>query len=333
MSNISVFMEVHNNQLRNVSLQLLTAGQQLAADAHEELVAVIVGNQNDAIIEQLVEYPIDRVVSLEHFSYENYATDSYTDALYAYVCEYQPQCFLFGTTFVAKDLVPRLAARCKTGLTAECTSVSYQQDTGKILWSRTGFGGKMMADIVCPDRLPQMGTIREGVYRKPKTRKGHLAKIVHWDMSEHIKAERVRILQKTSKVLSTQQVDYEPEIVVGLGRGVRTLDRIDIVMDFADALNAGLGASRGAVEMRLLPDKFLIGQNGRNLHPKIYIACGISGAAQHMAGISGADCVIAINSDPNAPIFKVADYGICGDLHKVIPEFLKLMQSDLQKSL
>lgn len=325
MSNISVFMEVHNGQLRNVSLELLTAGRQLATDAHEELVAVIVGNQNDAIIEQLVQYPIDRVVSLEHFSYENYATDSYTDALHAYICQYQPQCFLFGTTFLAKDLVPRLAARCKTGLTAECTSVSYQKDTGKILWSRTGFGGKMMADIVCPDRLPQMGTIREGVYKKTKKATGHSAKIDRWDMTEQIKMERVRILQKTAKILSKQQIDDETEIVVGLGRGVRTLDRIDMMMDFADALNAELGASRGAVELRLLPEKFLIGQNGRNLHPKIYIACGISGAAQHMAGISGADCIIAINSDPNAPIFKVADYGICGDLHSIIPEFLKLI--------
>lgn len=325
MSNISVFMEVHNGQLRNVSLELLTAGHQLAVDAHEELVAVVVGNQNDAIIEQLVQYPIDSVVSLENFSYENYATDAYTDALHAYICQYQPQCLLFGATFLAKDLAPRLAARCKTGLTAECTSVSYQQDTKKILWSRTGFGGKMMADIVCPDRLPQMGTIREGVYKKPKKATGHSAKIVHWDMTEQMKLERVRILQKTAKILSKQQIDNELEIVVGLGRGVRTLDRIDMIMDLADALNANLGASRGAVELRLLPEKFLIGQNGRNLRPKIYIACGISGAAQHMAGISGADCIIAINSDPNAPIFKVADYGICGDLHRIIPQFLKLM--------
>lgn len=325
MSNISVFMEVYNGQLRNVSLELLTAGHQLAVDAQEELVAVVVGNENDAIIEQLVQYPVDSIVSLEHFSYENYSTEAYTDALHAYICQYQPQCVLFGATFLAKDLAPRLAARCKTGLTAECTSVSYQQDTKKILWSRTGFGGKMMADIVCPNHLPQMGTIREGVYRKIKKTTEHSAKIVHWDMTEQIKLERVRILQKTAKILSKQQMADEPEIVVGLGRGVRTLDRMDMMMDFADALDAELGASRGACELRLLPEKFVIGQNGRNLHPRIYIACGISGAAQHMAGISGADCIIAINSDPNAPIFKVADYGICGDLHKIIPEFLKLM--------
>lgn len=304
---------------RNVGLELLTPGRDLATKQGGLLVAVIIAGKTDEAVAAAIQYGADKVIVVAGPEYDEYTTDAYTDAIHALVEKYGPTTILIGATNVGRDLGPRLACRLKTGLTADCTGLDIDEESGNVAWTRPAFGGNLMATILCPDRRPQIGTIRPGVFKKETPDTGRTAETIREDI--HVASERIRtrLLEKIEEV-GAEIVDLEgAEIIVSGGRGVGGSEGFAPVRELAKALGATVGSSRAAVDAGWIPHMHQVGQTGKTVGPKIYIACGISGAIQHLAGMSGSDVIVAINKDPDAPIFGVADYGIVGNLFEVLP--------------
>lgn len=307
---------------RNVGLELLTPGRDLATKQGGLLVAVIIAGKADEAVAAATQYGADKVIVVEGPEYEEYTTDAYTEAFHTLVEKYCPTTILIGATNVGRDLGPRLACRLKTGLTADCTGLDIDEISGNVAWTRPAFGGNLMATILCPDCRPQIGTIRPGVFKKenpPHVRSAESAETIREDI--HVASERIRtrLLEKIEEV-GAEIVDLEgAEIIVSGGRGVGGPEGFAPVRELAKALGATVGSSRAAVDAGWIPHMHQVGQTGKTVGPKIYIACGISGAIQHLAGMSGSDVIVAINKDPDAPIFGVADYGIVGNLFEVLP--------------
>lgn len=230
---------------------------------------------------------------------------------------------MIGATNEGRDMGPRLSCRLRTGLTADCTAVDYDEETGNIAWTRPTFGGNLLATIMCPDHRPQIGTVRPGVFKKGERNEDNKPEIITEDI--HIAAERIRTrLVEVLKDLDAGDVNLESaEVIVSGGRGVGGPEGFEPLKELADLLGGAVGASRAAVDAGWIGHVHQVGQTGKTVGPKLYIACGISGAIQHAAGMSGSDVIVAINKDPDAPIFNMADYGVVGDLKLVIPELIK----------
>lgn len=233
-----------------------------------------------------------------------------------------------GGSDLGKELAARIAGRFRTGLTAECTGIRYDDELGGIVWSRPAYGGKLMAEIICREKRPQMGTVREGVFVKPEKCAGE-AKVINVPFKRAALAGQVTLMRKAVAPGFAPKGEQDVSIVVGMGRGIRDMDGFDLCCDFADAIGADIGASRGAVDMRLVSQQYLIGSNGRTIRPSIYFACGISGSLQHMTGVLDSGCIVAINKDPNAEILRYANYCVIGDLFQILPA----MQEVLEKYL
>jgi electron transfer flavoprotein alpha subunit len=225
---------------------------------------------------------------------------------------------MIGATNNGRDLGPRVSCRLNTGLTADCTALDIDEESGNVAWTRPAFGGNLMATILCPDHRPQIGTVRPGVFKKSEAVEGK-AEIIKEDI--HVPADRIRTqILEVLKEMGDEKVDLEgAEIIVSGGRGVGGPDGFEPIRALAKELGATVGASRAAVDAGWIGHAHQVGQTGKTVGPKLYIACGISGAIQHLAGMSGSDCIVAINKDPDAPIFDVADYGVVGDLFEVLP--------------
>lgn len=311
---------------KNVGLELLNPGKSLAGRQGGSLVAVIIGNNVSAAIDAASNHGADKVIVVEGEEYAQYTTDAYTNALVALVQKYGPKSMMIGSTNNGRDLAPRVSCRLDTGLTADCTSLDYSEEKDIILWTRPAFGGNLMATIICPDHTPEIGTIRPGVFKKNPV--GGNAEVIREDI--HVAADEIRT--KVLEILTEmgdEKIDLEgAEIIIAGGRGVGSAEGFDTLRALANELGATIGASRAAVDAGWLPHAHQVGQTGKTVSPKLYIACGISGAIQHLAGIGGADVVVAINKDPEAPIFDRADYGVVGNLHEVLPVLL----SELKKS-
>ena len=316
--NLWVFIETDDNgAAKNVGLELLNPGRELADKQGGKLVGVVIGKSVDAAVAAAGEYGADEVIVVEGDEYAHYTTDAYTTAMCELVEKYGPTTILIGATNNGRDLGPRMACRLKTGLTADCTALDVDDESGNMAWTRPAFGGNLMATILCPDHRPQLGTVRPGVFKKAEPVAGRTAEVVREEIHVAAEAIRTELLEVISEAAG-ELVDLEgAEIIVSGGRGVN--GDFTLVRELAEVLGATVGASRAAVDAGWIGHAHQVGQTGKTVGPKIYIACGISGAIQHVAGMSSSGCIIAINKDPDAPIFGVADYGVVGDLNVVLP--------------
>jgi electron transfer flavoprotein alpha subunit len=314
-----VFVETNEDgTAKNVGLELLTPGRDLATKQGGQLAAVVIGNNVDAAVNAANAQGADKIYVIEGPEYAHYSTDAYQIALCTLVEKYAPTSILIGATNNGRDLGPRVSSRLQTGLTADCTSLDVDAETGNVAWTRPAFGGNLMATILCPDNRPQIGTVRPGVFKKSEPVEPK-AEIIKEDIHVDAKDIRTQVLE-IIKDMGDENVDLEgAEIIVSGGRGVGGPEGFDTIKLLADALGGTVGASRAAVDSGWISHAHQVGQTGKTVGPKLYIACGISGAIQHLAGMSGSDCIVAINKDPEAPIFDVADYGVVGNLFEVIP--------------
>jgi electron transfer flavoprotein alpha subunit len=284
----------------------------------QDLVAVVIGANAGQAVRSAGAYGADRVILLEDDFYAEYNTEIYTDALERLIETYKPDAILFGATSTGRDLAPRIASRVKTGLTADCTELSVDPDTGNVQWTRPAFGGNLMAVIECPRTRPQMGTVRPGVFKKAVYNGDNAAELVRASI-EKPAGSRTRIIDRLADAAEEMVNLEEAEIIVSGGRGLGRPENFALVKALAEALGGAVGSSRAAVDAGWISHAYQVGQTGKTVGPKLYVACGISGAIQHLAGMSSSETIVAINRDPDAPIFGVADYGIVGNLLEVLP--------------
>ena len=313
-----VFIEESAGQVKGVAHELLGEGRKLADELGEDLAGVLIGHNVESQCKELFASGADKVYLVEGPEYEHYNTEAYTVAFVDLVQKYKPAAILVGATNDGRDLGPRIAARLRTGLCADCTGLSVDAETKLVKWTRPAFGGNIMADILCPEHRPQMGTVRPKVFKKPvpdPSRTGEIIKVASKVKADDLK---VKLLEVIAVCTSNCKLE-EADIIVSGGRGMGKPENFSVVEDLALTLGGAVGASRAAVDAGWKPALHQVGQTGKTVGPKIYFACGISGAIQHLAGMSSSDTIIAINKDPDAPIFKVADYGIVGDVMEVLP--------------
>lgn len=315
-----VFIETNEDgSPKKVGLELLNPGRRIADKQGGKLVALVIGDNVAETVEQAGIYGADQVIVIEGPEYKQYTTDAYANALCHAVTKYGPTTVMIGATPNGRDLGPRCSSRLKTGLTADCTSIDYDDESGNVAWTRPAFGGNLMATIMCPDHRPQMGTVRPGVFKKPEAGENH-AEVIKEEY--HVAPEDIRTtLIEVIKEAAGDLVDLEgADVIVSGGRGMGGPEGFDTTLKpLADLLGGVVGASRAAVDSGWIAHSHQVGQTGKTVGPKLYIACGISGAIQHVAGMSSSDCIVAINKDPEANIFNIADYGIVGDLYEVVP--------------
>jgi electron transfer flavoprotein alpha subunit len=314
-----VFVETNaDGSAKNVGIELLNPGRGLAEKQQGNLCALIVGSNVQPAIDEANTHGVDKIYVIDGPEYKDYSTDAYAAAVEHAVLTYGPTSMLFGATPNGRDLGPRVSCKLKTGLTADCTQLNYDDETDNIIWTRPAFGGNLMANIMCPDNRPQLGTVRPGVFKKGDKTEGK-AEIINIDF--HVSEDQIRTkILEVIKEAADELVDLEgADIIVSGGRGVGGPEGFEPLKELADVLGATVGASRAAVDSGWISHSHQVGQTGKTVGPKLYIACGISGAIQHAAGIGGSDCIVAINKDPEANIFSLADYGIVGDLFEVVP--------------
>lgn len=343
--NIWVFVEQRDGKLMNVALELLGQATKLAKDIDDvtKVCALLVGDGVEGLAKECFEYGADIVYYIEDPLLKNYTTDAYTKVIVDAVNEIKPEIFMYGATHIGRDLAPRVAARLNTGLTADCTHLDVNiaeyikfaeenttlntsnldpndPDRG-LKMTRPAFGGNLMATIVSPNHRPQMSTVRPGVMQKIERKvgaKGELIKLDHKLKKEDIRITLVDVVKSAKELVSLTDAD----IICSAGRGLGEPSGFELMQQFADKVGGVVGSSRAAVDAGWIDHSHQVGQTGTTVKPKIYFACGISGAIQHLAGMQTSDIIVAINKDPDAPIFEVADYGIVGDLYKVIPEIM-----------
>lgn len=317
-----VFAEQRGGVLQKVSLELIAKGREIALKLGTELTAVLIGNKVEALGKELIAFGADKVLVAEHPLLENYTTDGYTKVLCDLVNDKKPEIILIGASYVGRDLGPRVAARLSTGLTADCTGLDIDMDSKNLMMTRPAFGGNLMATIECADHRPQMATVRPGVFEKlqKNERNTEGIEIINVELEqEDIKT----IVEKTVKTVKDMVDISEANFIVSGGRGIGCKENFSLLKELADVVHGVVGASRAAVENGWMDKSYQVGQTGKTVRPTVYIACGISGAIQHLAGMQESDYIIAINKDADAPLMKVADLAIVGDYSKVIPELIE----------
>ena len=316
--NIWVFIETECGKAKNVGYELLNAAKPLAAQKGCSLVAVVIGKDIEGVAKDAICYGADSAIIVDGPEYEYYTTDAFAKAMTALVEKYKPETLMLGATNNGRDLGPRVSCRLKTGLTADCTAIDIDEESGHVAWTRPTFGGNLMAVIMCPQHRPQMGTVRPGVFKKGAYDESHTGEIIKEEIHTSEEEIRTKIVERVNEVAEAVNLE-EAEIIVSGGRGVGSAENFKLLEELAGVLSATVGCSRAVVDAGWMPHAHQVGQSGKTVAPKLYFAFGISGAIQHLAGISGSDTVIAVNKDPDAPIFDVADYGIVGNLNEVVP--------------
>ncbi|AYE34652.1 electron transfer flavoprotein subunit alpha/FixB family protein [Clostridium septicum] len=313
-----VFAEQRGGELQKVSLELLGEGRKIADKLGVKLTALILGDKVKGLAETLGRHGADEVLVAEHELLKNYTTDGYTKVICDLASERKPGILFIGATFIGRDLGPRVAARLSTGLTADCTGLDVEVENGDLLATRPAFGGNLMATIACPDHRPQMATVRPGVFSKlgDEARDFKIEEVAVKLEEKDIRTKIVEIIKETKDIVDISEANF---IIAG-GRGVGSKENFKLLEGLAEVLGGTVAGSRAAVDNKWIDKDYQVGQTGKTVRPNIYIACGISGAIQHVAGMQESDMIIAINKDETAPIMKVADYAIVGDLNKVIPE-------------
>ncbi|MCI7327257.1 electron transfer flavoprotein subunit alpha/FixB family protein [Hornefia butyriciproducens] len=346
---IWVFAEQRDGKLANVALELIGEGRRLSRDMERntKVYAILAGAQEDvdSLAKECFEYGADGVISLQHPLLKQYTTDAYTKALTELIIQRKPEIVIYGATHIGRDLAPRIAARVNTGLTADCTHLDVNldkyvdyanknttldtskidpaSDDGGLKMTRPAFGGNLMATIICPNTRPQMSTVRPGVMqrleRDPQA-DGEVEVVVPQLEEKDIRVKVLEVIKSAKEMVSLTDAD----IICSGGRGLGGPEGFELMRRFAEKTGGVVGASRAAVDSGWIDHSHQVGQTGTTVKPKIYFACGISGAIQHLAGMQTSDIIVAINKDPDAPIFTVADFGIVGDLYKVVPTIINL---------
>ena len=317
-----VFAEQRDGELQKVSLEILGEGRSIADKMGVELTAVLLGNKTDDMALELATHGADKVIVAEHPLLAHFTTDAYTKVICELANDRKPEIIFIGASYLGRDLGPRVAARLSTGLTADCTSLDVDaENNNNLMMTRPAFGGNLMATIVCGDHRPQMATIRPGVFEKlakDENKKCIIEKVTVKLTEADIRTKTLEVV-KLAKVLADIG---EANIIVSGGRGVGCIENFAILETLATCLGGVVAGSRAAVENGWVDKSLQVGQTGKTVRPNIYIACGISGAIQHLAGMQESDYIIAINKDADAPIMKAADLAIAGDFTKVIPEMV-----------
>ncbi|MGI6197779.1 MAG: FAD-binding protein [Candidatus Cloacimonadaceae bacterium] len=319
---IWVFAEQRAGVLAPVVFELLGKGRELADEMGCELSAVLLGHEVGSLTSQLIAHGADQVIVVDDPELKNFRDERYTQAMVTLSNKYKPSIILAGATVIGRSFIPRVAVNLKTGLTADCTGLSYDAESGNLMQTRPAFGGNIMATIMTANHRPQMATVRHKVMdamEADESRNGTvIEESIDFDQEEAMSTWLEFEKEKTNLVNIT-----EANIIVSGGRGLKEAKNFALLEELAEAVDGAVGASRAAVDSEWIPYAHQVGQTGKTVKPGIYIAVGISGAIQHLAGMSSSDYVIAINKDPDAPIFKVADLGIVGDLFEIVPKLSK----------
>lgn len=314
-----VFAEQKRGIVQSVVYELLTKARELAKDCGSEVCAVLLGDTR--IKEQagaLIERGADKVILVENEILKDYQDDTYSNILFHLIKKYKPQIVLCGATFIGRSLIPRVAIKAKTGLTADCTELAIDKEKKLLLQTRPAFGGNIMATIICPSHRPQMATVRHKVIKEAPPQKGRKGRIIEEEIPSELLVSRSVLKEVIEEVESTINI-AEADIIVSGGRGLGKKENFKLIEDLARVLNAAVGASRAAVDNNWVPYSHQVGQTGRTVCPKIYFAIGISGQIQHLVGMQSSRVIVAINKDSQAPIFKFATYGIVGDIFEIVP--------------
>ncbi len=312
-----VFAEQRDGRMKSVAYELVSEGRRLADMLGTELIAICFGHQV-LEVERLFAYGADRVYVVDHPALAQGSEDLYVRELVKLIRQHKPEILLAGATSLGRSFIPRVAALLETGLTADCTGLDIDQQKRLLLQTRPTFGGNIMATIVCESRRPQMATVRPHVFKRGLPRSERRGDIILVDFDREGLSSRTRLLGFLEDLTEKVRLD-EADIVVSGGRGLGKAENFQMLAELAEALGAALGSSRPPVDEGWVPYSHQVGQTGKTVCPKLYIACGISGAVQHLAGMQTSEVIVAINEDANAPIFQVATYGIVGDLFKVVP--------------
>ena len=317
---VFVYIQQEDNKIATVSYELLGKGRELADELGTDVTAILLGKDIDELCSSLAKYGADTIITVDDPALDVYMTEPYTHVLSEICVAYKPEIVLLGATAIGRDLAPRVCARIHTGLTADCTSLEIDPETKDLKMTRPAFGGNIMATILCSNHRPQMATVRPGVMKRIKPIENPVCKVEKFKTNGLADMKNVEILDIVKKV-STKMDIQSAKVLVSGGRGMGGPEKFTILEELADALGGTVSSSRAAVDSGWVEKDRQVGQTGKTVRPNLYIACGISGAIQHLAGMEEADVIIAINKDPAAPIFEVADYGVVGDLFKIVPLF------------
>ena len=317
-----VFIEQKNGKIQSVSYELLGKAQELAKKLTTQVSAVLICHDIGEELDTLVWHGADNVYLTQAPELANFQDEPYTEILIKLIQKYKPEVFLCGATAIGRSLVSRVAVRINAGLTADCTGLDIDPQKKILLQTRPAFGGNIMATIISPNHRPQMATVRHKVMQPLAADKHRKGKIIKESFDASLYASRTKLLDIVEEIESLVNLS-EADIIVSGGRGMQGPENFKLLEELAHALGAAVGASRAAVDSGWMPYSHQVGQTGRTVAPKIYIACGISGQIQHLVGMQSSKIIVAINKDPDAPIFKVATYGIVGDLFQIIPALTK----------
>ncbi len=336
---VYVFAQQVDNEINSIAFELVGKGKDLADDLGTDVTAVLVGSGIKDLADQLAEYGADRVIVVDDPECKEYRTEPYAHALASVIQKFKPEIFLVGATAIGRDLGPRVSARIHTGLTADCTQLDIgdfpltpvpgkEQKHNQLLMTRPAFGGNTIATIACPDFRPQMATVRPGVMQKRPRVAGAKAEVIEFNPGFTPDNKYVEIMEVVKAVSDTVDI-MDAKILVSGGRGVGSPENFKILDDLAAVLGGTVSCSRAVVDAGWKPKALQVGQTGKTVRPNVYFAIGISGAIQHLAGMEESDLIIAINKDETAPIFDVADYGIVGDLNKIVPALTEKLKAEL----
>ena len=328
---VYIYAQQVDNKLSDIAFELVGKAKELAADLNTEVTAVLLGSNVKALATELGEYGADKVIVVDNPALETYRTEPYAQALVSVINEYKPEIMLVGATAIGRDLGPTVSARVKTGLTADCTKLEIgdfpinampgqEQKHNQLLMTRPAFGGNTIATIACPDNRPQMATVRPGVMQKLPKEAGRAAEVIEFNPALEENNRYVEIMDIVKAVGNVENI-MDAKVLVSGGRGVGSAENFEMLRDLASCFKGGMvSCSRAAVENGWLAHERQVGQTGKTVRPNVYFAIGISGAIQHVAGMEESDLIVAINKDETAPIFDVADYGLVGDLKKIVPQ-------------
>lgn len=322
---VVVFVEQREGMISKVSLELLGKGRELADNLGEKMTAVLIGYDMMDKTKELIYYGADKVIYADDKIFEVYMTEPYTKAMSTIINDRKPEIVLFGATAIGRDLAPRISARIHTGLTADCTSLEIDEENNNLLMTRPAFGGNILATIICPNYRPQMSTVRPGVMQKLEKDTSREGEVEQYKIDINESDMTYKILEVVKEEKEKINIE-DANVLVSGGRGIGKADNFTILKELAKELKGQVSASRAVVDAGWINKDHQVGQTGKTVRPGLYFACGISGAIQHLAGMEESDFIIAINKDSEAPIFEVADLGIVGDVHKIIPELINQLK-------
>ncbi len=324
---IMVYAEQRHGEIAPVVYELLNKAQDLKKKNNEEIITILIGHNVKEKAQELIYRGSDKVIVVDHPNLQHYLSDIYANVMEDMIRKYNPSIVLAGSTSTGRDILPRVAVRIPAGLTADCTELDIDEETGNLIQTRPAAGGSIMATIITPDHRPQMATVRHKVFKEAERDESRSGEIIE----ENVPEERLQSKMKYHGFVKDESSTVnltDADIIVSGGRGMKGPENFKMLEELADLLNGAVGASRPVIDEGWLPYSHQVGQTGKTVSPKLYMAIGISGAIQHLAGMSSSETIIAINKDPEAPIFQISDYAIVGDLFEIVPAIIKELKKN-----